>query len=42
MARDARAQRGERPFVFTDLKRGEGLDTVIAFIRERGLLEPAS
>ncbi len=42
MARDARAQRGERPFVFTDLKRGEGLATVIGFIRERGLLEPAS
>ena len=42
MARDARAQRGDRPFVFTDLKRGEGLATVIGFIRERGLLEPAS
>ncbi len=41
MARDARAQRGERPFVFTDLKRGEGLASVIAFIRERGLLEAA-
>ncbi len=42
MARDARAQRGERPFVFTDLKRGDGLASVIAFIRERGLLEPAT
>ncbi len=38
MAHDAKAQRGARPFVFTNLKTGEGLDTVIAFIRERGML----
>ena len=38
MAHDAKAQRGERPFVFTNLKTGEGLATVIAFIRERGML----
>ncbi|HJV93601.1 MAG TPA: urease accessory protein UreG, partial [Azonexus sp.] len=38
MAQDAKAQRGERPFVFTNLKTGHGLDTVIAFIRERGML----
>jgi urease accessory protein len=38
MESDARAQRGDRPFVFTDLKRGVGLPEVIAFIRERGLL----
>ena len=38
MARDAKAQRGERPFVFTNLKTGEGLERVIAFIRERGML----
>ena len=38
MAHDAKAQRGERPFVFTNLKTGEGLETVIAFIRERGML----
>ena len=38
MARDAKAQRGERPFVFTNLKTGHGLDTVIAFIRERGMI----
>jgi urease accessory protein len=41
MEKDARAQRGERPFVFTDLKRGTGLPEVIAFIRERGLLTAA-
>ena len=38
MAHDARAQRGERPFVFTNLKTGEGLDKVIAHIREFGML----
>ena len=39
MSRDAKAQRGERPFVFTNLKTGEGLDQVIAFIEREGLLE---
>ncbi len=38
MARDAKAQRGERPFVFTNLKTGEGLATVIDFLRDRGML----
>ena len=38
MARDAKVQRGTRPFVFTNLKTGHGLDAVIAFIRERGML----
>ena len=38
MAHDARAQRSERPFVFTNLKTGEGLDKVIAHIREFGML----
>jgi urease accessory protein len=42
MARDARAQRGERPFVFTNLKTQEGLRAVIDFIRERGLMETTS
>ena len=40
MARDARRQRGERPFVFTNLRTGAGVDTVVAFIREQGLLGP--
>ena len=39
MARDAREQRGDRPFVFTNLKTQEGLATVIAFIQARGLFE---
>ncbi|MFM9092091.1 MAG: urease accessory protein UreG [Verrucomicrobiota bacterium] len=37
MERDARAQRGERPFLFCDLKRGHNLDAVIAWI-ERHVL----
>ena len=38
MARDARAQRGDRPFVFTNLKSGEGLPEVIDFVVEQGML----
>ena len=39
MGSDARRMRGERPFVFTNLKTGEGVDTVVAFVIERGMLE---
>jgi len=38
MAHDAKAQRGERPFVFSNLKTGEGLQAIIDFIRDRGML----
>ncbi len=36
MDRDAKAQRGGRPHLFTDLTRLEGVDKVIAFIAEAG------
>ena len=38
MDRDARKMRGERPFVFTNLKTGQGLDAVINFILDKGML----
>jgi urease accessory protein len=39
MASDTRRMRGLRPFVFTNLKTGEGLDEVIRFIRHQGMLD---
>jgi len=39
MDRDARAQRGARPFIFSNLKTGEGLDKIIEFIERQGLLK---
>ena len=41
MERDARKMRGERPFVFTNLKTGEGLGTVVGFIEDQGCLRGA-
>ncbi len=38
MERDARLMRGERPFVFTNLKTGVGLDTVIGHLERDALL----
>lgn len=36
MDRDARRMRGERPFVFTNLKTGQGLDRIIDFVVTQG------
>lgn len=36
MAADAKAQRGERPFVMTDLSRLVGVDEVAAFVERQG------
>jgi urease accessory protein len=38
MDRDAKKMRGERPFVFSNLKTGQGLDTIIQFIESAGML----
>src|SRR5690349_21397999 len=39
MARDARLMRGERPFIFTNLKSGAGLKEVVTWIRRELLYE---
>jgi urease accessory protein len=39
MDRDARRMRGDRPFVFSNLKTGQGLPAIIDFIVTQGLLE---
>jgi urease accessory protein len=41
MAHDAKRMRGARPFLFTNLRSGDGVPAVIEFIREQGLLEQA-
>jgi urease accessory protein len=41
MARDAKRMRGERPFLFTNLRSGDGVAEVVAFIRKQGLLDAA-
>jgi urease accessory protein len=42
MARDAARMRGDRPFVFTNLKTGAGADAVVRFVVERGMIELSS
>ncbi|MBX2878708.1 MAG: urease accessory protein UreG [Granulosicoccus sp.] len=39
MEADTRRMRGEKPFVFSNLKKSEGLETIQRFIREQGLFE---
>jgi urease accessory protein len=39
MARDSRRMRGDRPFVFTNLKTGEGLGEVVAWIQHELLFD---
>ena len=38
MDRDASKMRGERPFIFSNLKSGHGLADIIRFIEEKGML----
>jgi urease accessory protein len=40
MERDAKRMRGERPFVFTNLRDGTGVDAVVGWIRRELLFEP--
>ena len=42
MERDALKMRGERPFIFSNLKSGEGLPGIIDFIVSQGMLSKAS
>ncbi len=39
MDRDARKMRGARPFVFSNLKNGQGLRDIVAFIEREGLMK---
>src|SRR5690606_8358210 len=39
MDRDARRMRGERPFLFSNLKTGQGVEDVVRFIEARGLMK---
>ncbi len=39
MERDSKKMRGERPFVFTNLYDGVGLEEIIRFILDKGMLE---
>ncbi|MFA6180172.1 MAG: urease accessory protein UreG [Candidatus Methylopumilus sp.] len=39
MDRDAKRMRGERPFIFTNLKIGQGLEEIVRFIEKQGLMK---
>ena len=38
MDRDARKMRGDKPFLFTSIRRGEGLEQVVDFVIHQGML----
>jgi urease accessory protein len=38
MDSDTRMMRGEKPFIFTNMKTGLGVDEVVAFIKDQGML----
>jgi urease accessory protein len=40
MDRDARRMRGEKPFLFSNLKTGQGLAEIVRFIETQGMLGP--
>ena len=41
MDRDAKRMRGDKPFVFTSIRRGQGVQAVVDFVIHQGLLAPA-
>ena len=41
MDRDATTMRGDKPFIFTNLKQGEGLQAIMDFIVREGMLKAA-
>ena len=38
MERDTLKMRGDKPFVFSNMKSGQGLDSIVAFIEHQGML----
>ena len=42
MDRDARKMRGSRPFVFSNIRSGEGVTAVVDFIVKTGGLTPST
>ena len=42
MERDARRMRGARPFIFTNLRTGEGLETIVTWIKRELTLDTAT
>jgi urease accessory protein len=41
MERDTRRMRGERPFVFANLRAGQGVEEIVAFLEREGMLAQA-
>jgi len=39
MEDDTRRMRGEKPFVFTNMKTGQGVDEIVRFIEHKGMLD---
>lgn len=40
MDKDAKRMRGEKPFLFSNMKTGDGLAQIVQFIEQQGCLEP--
>lgn len=39
MESDSHMMRGEKPFIFTNMKTGQGVDDIVAFIKTQGMLK---